>query len=140
MNQSQLVLITGSAGRIGQAVVQELKRRGRPLRGFDRVTTPGVADSIVADLQDTDALARACTSVGTLIHLAATPDDADFQSDLVPNNLMGVYNVLEAARVAGVQRFILASSGQVVWYQRFTGPWPITAIVSRPETFMRRSA
>ena len=34
-------------------------------------------------------------------------------------------SVLEAARLAGVPRLVLASSGQVVWHQRLTGPWPI---------------
>jgi uncharacterized protein YbjT (DUF2867 family) len=32
MTASPLVLVTGSAGRIGRAVVQELRRRGRPSR------------------------------------------------------------------------------------------------------------
>src|SRR2546428_5332438 len=36
-----------------------------------------------------------------------------FRSQLVPNNLIGVYNVFEAARKAGIGRFVLASSGQV---------------------------
>ena len=39
---------------------------------------------------------------------------------LVPNNVVGVYNVLEAARLAGARRLVLASSGQVVWNQRLT--------------------
>jgi nucleoside-diphosphate-sugar epimerase len=43
----------------------------------------------------------------------------------VPNNVVGVYHVFEAAREAGVKRLVLASSGQVVWNQRTTGPWPI---------------
>src|SRR5207237_5083411 len=34
-------------------------------------------------------------------------------------------NVLEAARTDGVQRMILASSGQVVWNTRLRGPWPV---------------
>ena len=127
MNNSPLVLVTGSAGRIGQAVVNELKKRGRPVRGFDRVPTPGLNDFIVGDLTDLEAAARACEGAGTLIHLAATPDDADFLRELVPNNLIGVHNVLEAARAAGVRRLILASSGQVVWWQRLRGPWPIPA-------------
>jgi nucleoside-diphosphate-sugar epimerase len=122
---SDVVLVTGSAGRIGQAVVQELQARGRPVRGFDRIATPGLKEYEIADLLDTDALRRACSGAAALIHLAATPDDADFKTDLLPNNIVGVYNVMEAARAAGVGRLVLASSGQVVWWQRFTGPWPI---------------
>src|SRR5205085_4916894 len=64
-----------------------------------------------------------------LVHLAATPDDEDFLTRLLPNNVVGVYHVLEAARLAGVRRLVLASSGQVVWWQRFTGPLPIGADV-----------
>ncbi len=120
-----LVLVTGSAGRIGQAVVQELTRRGRPVRGFDLRPTPGITDSVVGQISDPAALDRALQGVGTLIHLAATPDDADFLNELLPNNIVGLYHVLEAARRVGVRRLILASSGQVVWWQRFQGPFPI---------------
>lgn len=121
------ILVTGSAGRIGQAVVQEL--RDHSLRGFDRVPTPGVADAQVGDIARLEDVRRAMQGVGTVIHLAATPDDDDFMTQLLPNNIVGVYNVMEAAREAGVKRMVLASSGQVVWYQRFTGPMPIGADV-----------
>jgi uronate dehydrogenase len=119
------VLVTGSAGRIGQAVVAELTRRGWPVRGFDRVPAAGMADAFVGDLTDAEAVEKAMRGIGTVVHLAATPDDAGFLDELVPNNVVGVYHVFEAARRAGVKRLILASSGQVVWGQRVTGPWPI---------------
>src|SRR6516225_3861642 len=125
MSSSAKVLVTGSAGRIGQAVVTELQARGLPVRGFDRVPTPGLADAVVGDLSDATALRRAAEGVGALVHLAATPDDADFLTELLPNNIVGVYHVLEAARRAGVRRLVLASSGQVNWHQRFSGPLPI---------------
>jgi uronate dehydrogenase len=125
MADAGLVLVTGSSGRIGQAVVAELQRQAVPVRGFDRVATRGLSDMVVGDLQNALAIERAMTGVRTLVHLAATPDDDDFLRELVPNNVIGVYHVLEAARQAGVRRMILASSGQVVWHQRDTGPWPI---------------
>ena len=127
MSGSPIVLVTGSAGRIGRAVVAELQARGKPVRGFDRVPTPGLMDNIVGDLTDAAAVRRAVEGVGTVIHLAATPDDDDFLTQLAPNNLIGVYHVLESARLAGVRRLILASSGQVVWWQRQRGPLPIKA-------------
>jgi uronate dehydrogenase len=127
MSKSPTILVTGSAGRIGRAVVAELQARGWPVRGFDRVPTPGLADAIVGDLIDAAAMRRAVEGAGTVIHLAATPDDDDFLTQLLPNNLLGVYQVLESARLAGVRRLILASSGQVVWWQRQRGPWPIKA-------------
>jgi uronate dehydrogenase len=127
MSKSATVLVTGSAGRIGRAVVAELQARGWPVRGFDRVPTPRLTDAIVGDLTDAAAVRRAVEGVGAVIHLAATPDDDDFLTQLVPNNLVGVYQVLESARLAGVRRLILASSGQVVWWQRQRGPLPIKA-------------
>jgi uronate dehydrogenase len=127
MSQSPTILVTGSAGRIGRAVVAELQGRGLRVRGFDRVPTPSVTEQIIGDLTDAATVRRAVEGTDTVIHLAATPDDDDFLTQLAPNNLIGVYQVLESARQAGVRRLILASSGQVVWWQRQRGPLPIRA-------------
>jgi nucleoside-diphosphate-sugar epimerase len=118
-------LVTGSSGRIGTAVVRELQARGRRVRGFDRVATPGLTDMVIGTLTSEADIAKAMTGVQTVIHLAATPDDADFLAEIVPNNIIGVYHIFEEAQKAGVKRLIVASSGQVVWYQRMTGPLPI---------------
>jgi uronate dehydrogenase len=120
-----LVLVTGSSGRIGRAVVAELQGRGQAVRGFDLVPTPGLDDMVLGTLTDAAAVARAMKNVHTLIHLAATPDDDDFLACIVPNNIVGVHHVLEAAQQAGVKRMILASSGQVVWYDRLRSTQPL---------------
>jgi len=112
-----LVLVTGSSGRIGRAVVAELLERGHQVRGFDRIASPTVPDSVVGSVTDRAAVDQAMTGVTTLIHLAATPDDADFLSELLPNNIAGLYHVMESAQLAHVGRIILASSGQVNWWQ-----------------------
>lgn len=119
------VVVTGSSGRIGRAVVEELLRRGQDVRGFDLIPNPSLADQVVGSLTDRQAVERAMVGRDTLIHLAATPDDDDFLSQLVPNNVIGVYHVMEAARAAGVKRLVLASSGQVVWYDRLRSERPI---------------
>ncbi len=120
-----IILITGSAGRIGQAVVAELKARQYRLRGFDRVATPGLADFVVGDIADAKVVRESAVGVEMIIHLAATPDDADFMTELLPNNIIGLYNIMEAARLGGARRMILASSGQVNWWQRMAEQWPV---------------
>lgn len=127
MNGNSLVLVTGSAGRLGQAVCAELSARGHAVRGVDLLPTPDVADAITGSLLEAEVVMRALAGVTTLVHLAATPDDADFERELVPNNLVAVHRLLEAARAAGVRRLILASSGQVNDGQQLNGPWPARA-------------
>jgi uronate dehydrogenase len=130
MSSAPLILVTGSAGRIGQAVVRELIACKHRVRGLDRAPTPGVSDSVVGDIMDEATCRQAMAGVTTLIHLAATPDDVDDPvRDLFGPNIVGVYRVFEGARAAGVERLVLASSGQVVWGQRKTGPMPVTADV-----------
>src|SRR5688572_6119985 len=119
------VLVTGSAGRIGRAAIAELKRRDHVVRGFDRVISPEVSDSVVGDLTDRAAIDRAMQGIECLIHLAATPDDDDVLGQLVPNNVVGLFNVMEAARKGGVKRIVLASSDQVNWWQQMREEVPI---------------
>ena len=95
------VLVTGSSGRIGRAVVAELSLRGHAVRGFDLTPTAGLADMVIGTLTDRGAVDRAMAGRDTLIHLAATPDDDDFLEKIVPNNIIGVYHVMESAREAG---------------------------------------
>jgi nucleoside-diphosphate-sugar epimerase len=125
MGKSISVLVTGSSGRIGRATVAELLRRGHTVRGFDLTPTPGLRDCVISNLQDRAALDRAVEKMDCVIHLAATPDDADFLESLLPNNVTGLFHVMEAARCAGVKRMVLASSGQVNWWQQSSGPFPI---------------
>lgn len=119
------ILVTGSAGRIGRAAVSALVTQGWRVRGFDRRATPGTPDSVMGDLADTGTVQRAAEGVAAIIHLGGVPDDEDFITRLVPNNIIGAHNVLEAARMHGVKRVILASSGQVNWWQQLEGPWPV---------------
>ncbi len=109
----QVVLVTGSRGSIGRIVTASLRAQGHRVRGLDR--KPGAhADDLVGDLGDPEALRRACAGTQVVINLAATPDVADFVTELVPNNVVGPWNLLEAAVAEKVGRVVLASSCRVV--------------------------
>ncbi len=110
---SQRILVTGAAGAVGSVVAQILQQHGHIVRGFDRVEMPNVSEQVVAQLSDVSAIQRAMNGIDALIHLAATPDAADFTTDLVPNNIIAPWHVLEAARDAQVKRVILASTIRV---------------------------
>jgi uronate dehydrogenase len=144
---SQHILVTGSAGRIGRAAVAALATRGHAVTGFDERLTHGLSPerSVVATLSDVDALRRAAAGASTIIHLAATPDDArfprgappddgdNFLSELVPNNLVGPYQVMETARTLGIPRVLLASTGQVIDGHLRDGHTPVrTDVLARP--------
>ena len=133
------ILVTGSAGRVGRAAVKALSAAGLPVVGFDLRPTPGLpADrSIVGTLADADLLRKTAAGARCIIHLAATPDDIryprgpapddgdNFVSELVPNNVVGAYHVMEAARKGGVPRVVLASTGQVIHGPLFAGRVPV---------------
>lgn len=104
------VLVTGSTGAIGGAVCRELLRAGYEVRGFDRGASELLADTRVGNLADADAVDAAVEGVDAVIHLAATPDEADFVSDILPNNILGTFHVLEAAAKHNVKRVVLTSS------------------------------
>ena len=120
MERELPILVTGAAGVVGSIACRALAAAGHTLRALDLRPAAGVADSMVGSITDPLALNRAAAGCRCIVHLAATPDDADFLGELLPNNIAGVYHVLEAARRQGVGRVILASSIQVVAGMR----WP----------------
>lgn len=106
------VLVTGAAGTIGKPVCEALGQRGHTIRRFDRL--PSGAGEIIGDIADGALVLEACRDMDAVVHLAAMPDDAPF-FELVPPNVIGLFNILDAARRCGVKRVVLASSVQVCW-------------------------
>lgn len=106
------ILVTGAAGRIGRLLMASLEER-HEMRGFDCAALKGT-HSEVGNLTDLAALRRAMEGADVVVHLAGTKKEAPFVDDLVPNNVIGLYNVFEAARDAGVRRIVFASSAQTV--------------------------
>ena len=107
------ILVTGSAGTVGRPLCAELRRRGHVVRGFDRAPTPDLDDAVVADVADAVAVSAATRGMDAIVHLAAEPHDRPFPELLGPN-VIGLYNVMDAAREANVRRVVLASSMMIV--------------------------
>jgi uronate dehydrogenase len=112
------VLVTGAAGLIGRTVCPGLNARGWSVRGLDRAplgAVQGLDDAVVADIQDAKALDRAVDGVEAVVHLAGISTEAPFPQILAAN-IDGTYQVLDAARRAGVRRVVYASSNHAVGY------------------------
>ncbi len=108
------VLVTGSAGAVGNAVCMHLAARGHTVRGVDILPTPNVPDAIQGDLADKAVVMAAVEGMDTVIHLAAYINNGDLVETIMRPNVISPYYICEAARELGVRRLILASSVQVI--------------------------
>src|SRR5207253_648622 len=123
------VLVTGGAGFIGSHLVERLLRDGHAVAIVDefndfydpqikRANLAAVRDSIElhkADIRDADAMLNIIKQgrFDSIVHLAARAGvrPSIQQPRLyIETNIVGTFNLLEAARQAGVPRFICASS------------------------------
>lgn len=109
-----MILVTGSAGRVGRAVVAALRAKGRAVRGFDLKPSGMEGDEVIGSLEDADLLARAVEGVTDILHLGAFMSWASADRDrMFAVNVEGTRKLLDAASAAGVRRFVFASSGEV---------------------------
>src|SRR5438067_10661491 len=108
----QVVLVTGMSGLIGGALRRHLDPARYELRSLSRRAVDGVP-SHRADIGDLDAIQPAFAGVDAVVHLAAAVGQPSFDV-VLRTNVVGTYNVFEAARRAGVSRVIFASSGATV--------------------------
>jgi uronate dehydrogenase len=104
------VLITGAAGAIGTTLVKGLKDR-HELRGLDCIETPGLEDSLVGDIGDSDLVMRATEGMDAVIHLVNVPG-GEFGHSV--QSMVGTYNVFEAAKEHGARRVAYASRAGVL--------------------------
>ncbi len=123
------VLVTGGSGFIGSHVVDQLLLAGHEARNFDLLDSPYLNghpfENAIGDLRDEDARQRRADVAGcdVVVHLAAMADVDQVAKDPTRTeqvNVRGTHVLLEAARRAGVSRFVYAST---IWvYGDATGP------------------
>jgi uronate dehydrogenase len=114
----QRVLITGAAGGIGSALRDTLRGVYPILRVSDRAALgPARAGEEVdrTDLADRDAVRRMVEGVDGIVHLGGVSSENDWDS-ILEANIVGLYNVFEAARQAGVRRIVFATSNHAVGF------------------------
>jgi len=111
-------LITGAAGGIGTRLRRLLRGVYPHLRLSDRVPPPDLAadeEFVAADLADAAAVERAVAGMQGIIHLGGLSTECPWE-EILPANIIGTYNLFEAARRAGVERVVFASSNHVVGF------------------------
>lgn len=109
MSTSPRILVTGMSGLIGGLVGRYLSER-HPVRALNRRPVEGF-ETVRADIADLDAIRPAFEGVKVVVHLAGLIEGTD--ADILAANINGTYNVFEAAREAGVDRVVFASTGAV---------------------------
>lgn len=106
-----MILIAGGNGRLGHALAPRLLARGESVRVLSRgagLPAPDGCESVTGDVRDRESLRGAfgdCTAVVSAVHgfaggRGSGPDEVD---------RVGNANLIDAAREAGVQRFVLVS-------------------------------
>jgi uronate dehydrogenase len=114
------LLLTGAAGGLGRALRERLKANCKVLRLSDRadVGAAGAGEEVVlADLADAAAVDAMVQGVQAIVHLGGVSVEGPF-GPILQANILGVYNLYEAARKHGVKRVVFASSNHVTGYYR----------------------
>jgi uronate dehydrogenase len=118
------LLMTGAAGGLGAAMRSRLKHNCHVLRLSDRAATrealgsaqPG-EEIVLADLaqaHEVDAAVQGCQAV---VHFGGISVEGPFEP-ILQANILGMYNLYEAARKHGVRRIVFASSNHVTGFYR----------------------
>lgn len=115
---NKTILVTGATGKVGSRLVKRLADRGEQVRALVRdparagdLRRPNV-ELIVGDLQAPDSLEAAVRGADTIVHCAAFFRGASPEQATAVNDI-GTQHLANAARAAGVRRFIFTSTGLV---------------------------
>jgi dihydroflavonol-4-reductase len=110
-------LVTGAAGFLGSHVTRQLVASGEAVRVLLRPSSSNRAiadlplEYVTGDLRDKASLARATTGVQRIFHVAADYRLwARKKRDIYDSNVGGTKNLLEAAKAAGIEKFIYTST------------------------------
>ncbi len=114
------LLLTGAAGGLGVELRRRLPAHCAVLRVSD-VAPLGDArpreEVRLADLADAHAVLALLEGVDAVVHLGGVSTEQPWEA-ILPANIVGAYNLYEAARRQGVRRVVFASSNHVTGFYR----------------------
>ena len=105
------ILVTGSAGHLGEALMRSLRTAHRPALGVD--VRPSPFTDCVGSINDRDFIRRCMRGVRTVIHAATLhkPHVATHgKRHFVDVNVLGTLALLEEAVAAGIEAFVFTST------------------------------
>jgi nucleoside-diphosphate-sugar epimerase len=105
------VLVTGSAGHLGEALVRTLRNTSHEVVSLD--LTPSPFTSNVGSVADRGCVRHCLRGVGAVLHAAALHKPhvvTHSRQDFVDTNVTGTLNLLEEAASAGVASFVFTST------------------------------
>src|SRR6266446_748760 len=112
------VLITGAGGGIGRSLRDTLRGVYPVLRLSDRIALPAAREGEEVDrteLSDMAAVEGMVADVDGIIHLGGISGENEWPV-ILDGNIIGLYNVFEAGRRAGVKRIVFAISNHAVGF------------------------
>lgn len=112
------LLITGAAGRLGRVLRKELQAHADVLRLTDIADLGELAsheEGVQCDLADFQAVLALTEGVDMIVHAGGVPLEDTFQK-ILHGNIVGTYNIYEAARQHGVKRVIYTSSNHAIGF------------------------
>jgi uronate dehydrogenase len=120
------LLLTGAAGEIGRVLRPALRGVAEKLRWHDRrpIEDAAAGEEVMSgDLGLQGAAEAAADGVDCVIHLAGIArETGGTPEEILAANVVGTQRMFEAARKAGVRRFIFASSNHVIGFYRAERP------------------
>lgn len=120
------VVITGASGNIGQMLSATfVDRYDLVLTDVDEDTSAEGIRVHVADIRELDQLQPLIDGADAIVHLAGDASPTATWESVYALNILGVRNVLEAARIAGVPRVVFASSNHAMGMYDRDGEWPV---------------
>jgi uronate dehydrogenase len=116
------VLVTGASGHLGGMLFRSLANLGyKQLIGTDlkKKNIEKNQKFILANLKNLKTITKITKGVYAIVHFGAIPIE-DTQSNILQNNIIGTYNLFEAARINKVKKIIFASSNHAIGFHRRT--------------------